>query len=76
MGCGIQLSRAVYSSFVLELLNLHFKKKKRPLLFFCAKEMVRERFSLQHSSHSVIACGAEMGLSGGSVFRDLGNSMV
>lgn len=77
MGCGIQLSRAVYSSCVLELLNLHLKKKKkkRPLLFFCAKEMVRERFSLQHSSHSVIACGAEMGLSGGSVFRDLGNSM-
>lgn len=28
VGCGIQLSRAVYSSCVLELLNLHLKKEK------------------------------------------------
>lgn len=30
VGCGIQLSRAVCSSYVLELLNLHFSEKDKP----------------------------------------------
>lgn len=35
--------------------------------------MARERFSWRRPSHRVIACGAEMGLSGGGVCGDLGN---
>lgn len=38
--------------------------------------MVREKFSLRHLSHSIIASGAEMGLSGGGVCGDLGNSVA
>lgn len=80
MGCGIQLSGTVYSSCVLELLNLHFLKQtnqpKLLLLSLCAEEMERERFSLQQTSHSVRTCGAEMGPSGGGGFRGLGNSVA
>lgn len=82
VGCGIQLSRAVYSSCVLELLNLHLKKKqtkpqpKLLLLCLCAEETERERFSLWQSSRSVRACDAEMGLSGGGGCRGSGNSVV